>query len=227
MAEYSRNGHRSRIRKNYIANGTNGMSDANLLELYLSTIIPRKDVKPISYDLLNKFGTLENVFSASETELAKVKGIGDTTAMVIKLYSEFCNRIDNANKGFTMTKASSRLEYGKKLFDGETKEKSVFITLDNQDDIAGTFVFDGYFGSKKEDRMIIVEKLLQTNSSECIFYHFVPNGNGKITEFDLKCGTDMRDFLMSIHTFILDWIIVGENGAISVATSKYNKRICL
>ncbi len=66
MNNISHNGHRERIRAQYIANGIDNMPDHNVLELLLSISIPRKDVKPIAYDLINRFGSLEKVFSASE-----------------------------------------------------------------------------------------------------------------------------------------------------------------
>lgn len=219
---YSREGHRGRIRQSYIANGTNGMNDANLLELYLSTIIPRKDVKPISYELLNKFGDLKGVFSASIDELTKVSGIGENTAIVIKLYSELISRLDDTvvDEKVIMTNLKQRLSYGEKAFLGETKEKSIFITVDNHDEISGTFVFDGYFGSKKEDKIVMVEKLLQTNSSQCALLHYLPNGEAVVTENDSKIVTDIRDFLHPLHICIMDFIVVSSENVTSIYENK-------
>lgn len=50
MNNISHNGHRERIRAQYIANGIDNMPDHNVLELLLSISIPRKDVKPIAYE---------------------------------------------------------------------------------------------------------------------------------------------------------------------------------
>lgn len=222
MAEYSREGHRSRIRQNYIANGTNGMSDANLLELYLSTIIPRKDVKPVSYELLNKFGDLQGVFSASVSELTKVNGIGENTAVVIKLYSDLVSRIEGleADEKVVMTKKKQRLNFGKTAFLGENDEKSLLITVDNHDEISGTFMFDGYFCSKKEDKMALVEKLLQTNSSQCVLYHYVPNGKAVVTELDAKIVFDIREFLQPLHICIIDFVVVSKENVASILDNK-------
>lgn len=222
MAEYSREGHRSRIRQNYIANGTNGMSDANLLELYLSTIIPRKDVKPVSYELLNKFGDLQGVFSASVSELTKVNGIGENTAIVIKLYNDLVDRLDDAviNEKIVMTNLKQRISYGKKAFLGETEEKTIFVTVDNHDEISGTFTFDGYFGGKKEDKMAMVEKLLQTNSSQCVLLRYLPNGEAVVTEKDANIVADIRDFLYPLHICLMDFIVVSSKNVTSILENK-------
>lgn len=62
--EISRDGHRARMRAAYLQGGGDAMPDHQLLELLLSISIPRKDVKPIAYALINRFGSLEQVFAA-------------------------------------------------------------------------------------------------------------------------------------------------------------------
>lgn len=54
--EISRDGHRARMRAAYLQGGGDAMPDHQLLELLLSISIPRKDVKPIAYALINRFG---------------------------------------------------------------------------------------------------------------------------------------------------------------------------
>lgn len=59
--EISRDGHRARMRAAYLQGGGDAMPDHQLLELLLSISIPRKDVKPIAYALINRFGSLEQL----------------------------------------------------------------------------------------------------------------------------------------------------------------------
>ena len=54
--ESSRDGHRARMRAAYLQGGGDAMPDHQLLELQLSISIPRKDLKPIAYALINRFG---------------------------------------------------------------------------------------------------------------------------------------------------------------------------
>ncbi len=76
--EISRDGHRARMRAAYLQGGGDAMPDHQLLELLLSISIPRKDVKPIAYALINRFGSLEQVFAAGAADLQQVPGVGRT-----------------------------------------------------------------------------------------------------------------------------------------------------
>ena len=86
--QYGRSGHRQRMRESYLASGTEHMADHQILELYLSLVIPRHDVKETAYNLMNTFGSLEGVFNAEVTDLKEVKGIGENTAILISLLKE-------------------------------------------------------------------------------------------------------------------------------------------
>lgn len=69
-------GHRSRIKAKYLENSANLVYDYEVLELLLTYAIPRRDVKPVAKALLERFGSLEKVLSASSRQLCTVSGIG-------------------------------------------------------------------------------------------------------------------------------------------------------
>ena len=69
-------GHRRRLRGMMLDNGIDSLLDHETVELLLTFAITRKDTKPIAKELLNRFGTLENIIDASPTELAAVPGLG-------------------------------------------------------------------------------------------------------------------------------------------------------
>jgi len=76
--------HRERLRKRYETSGLDDFEDHMILELLLFDAIPRVDTNPIGHRLLDRFGTLDGVFSASEEELCEVKGIGKASARMLK-----------------------------------------------------------------------------------------------------------------------------------------------
>ena len=73
LADLSREGHRQRLREQYLSGGMDNAPDHHLLELFLSIVIPRRDVKELSYDLINQFGSLEGVLNAEPQDLMNVK----------------------------------------------------------------------------------------------------------------------------------------------------------
>lgn len=216
VVEHSKNGHRSRLRKNYIFNGTEGMADTNLLELYLSTIIPRKDVKPLAYDLLNEFGSLENVFSASAEELKKIKGIGEKTVFVISLFEEIAKITCTTPGDFLFTTPYQRLENGKFLFEDVDKEQSAFVVIDNQDRVSGVYRYDGYLGSKAGDKEFITKIVLQTNASQCVFYHFIGDKEIQFTDLDKQYFAEIKRSLMPLNISILDWIAISNSDCMAM-----------
>ncbi len=77
-------GHRKRLREKYIA-GKESFKEHELLELLLGYAIPRKDTNPLAHALLDKFGSLQNVFKADAKLLTTVEGIGENTAYFLNL----------------------------------------------------------------------------------------------------------------------------------------------
>ena len=63
-----RAGHRKRLRDRYIQTGFDGFAPHEVLELVLQAAIPRQDTKKIAYELIDKFGNINNVFNEGEVE---------------------------------------------------------------------------------------------------------------------------------------------------------------
>ena len=76
-------GHRARKKEQFRRQGLDGFADHEVLELLLYYAIPRKDTNELAHRLLQKFGSLQNVFSAPLEELAKVDGVGESAALFL------------------------------------------------------------------------------------------------------------------------------------------------
>lgn len=132
--EISRDGHRARMRAAYLQGGGDAMPDHQLLELLLSISIPRKDVKPIAYALINRFGSLEQVFAAGAADLQQVPGVGEQTAVQILLVRDLNRRIhQNQNKPVKhLTDATQSCAYFSNLLRDKATEQVYLVTLDGQ-----------------------------------------------------------------------------------------------
>ena len=85
MAENRKTGHRQRLRERFLAGGPESCSDERLLELLLTFAIGRKDVSPLAQELVQIFGNLDHILSASPDELYKVKGLGQSSIALLKV----------------------------------------------------------------------------------------------------------------------------------------------
>ena len=79
------NGHRERMRQEFLSGGLAHFSEPRVLELLLFYSRPRGDVNPLAHQLLEAFGSLAGVLDASPTDLAQVPGMGENTVALLKL----------------------------------------------------------------------------------------------------------------------------------------------
>lgn len=88
-------GHRGRLRGRYMKEGGKTFAAHNLLELLLFYAIPRKDTNEIAHSLLARFGDVQGVLNASIEELCEIKGVNESTAILIKVSGELGCRYYN------------------------------------------------------------------------------------------------------------------------------------
>ncbi len=81
-------GHRQRLRERFVKNGIAGLANYEMMELVLTLSIPRGDVKPMAKALIEKFSNLRGVLDATSEELSQVKGVGEVTAIALRVIRE-------------------------------------------------------------------------------------------------------------------------------------------
>ena len=77
-------GHRERLTKTVFEVGLESLSAVQQVEYMLFYIFPRGDVNPLAHRLLDHFGSMANIIDADVRDLAKIKGMGMTSAMKVK-----------------------------------------------------------------------------------------------------------------------------------------------
>ena len=78
-------GHREREKRQFLANGLNGLPDHKVMELVLFYAIPQGDVNPLAHRLVEQFGSLAGVLNATYDQLLQVDGVGPSTAALLHL----------------------------------------------------------------------------------------------------------------------------------------------
>jgi len=78
-------GRRQRLRESILAGQLEDLGEIDFLEMLLTYAIPRKDVRPIAEQLMQRFLNLPGVLSATPRSLRRVNGVGEVTVAFLKL----------------------------------------------------------------------------------------------------------------------------------------------
>ena len=84
-------GHRQRLKTEFLAR-PDSFPDHKLLELLFFYANPRSDTNPLAHELIDRFGSLAGVLDASVDELYKVKGVGEHTAVLLRMLPALLGR---------------------------------------------------------------------------------------------------------------------------------------
>ncbi len=85
-------GHRARVRERVMKSGVEALADYELLELLLFYAIERIDTKPLAKRLLERFGTLGDVFAAEPAQLREFE-IDQKTLILFRTAREAGRRL--------------------------------------------------------------------------------------------------------------------------------------
>lgn len=211
------------MREAYLRGNAENAPEHNLLELFLSIIIPRKDVKQLSYDLINAFGSLEGVLNASPNELMTVKGVGESTAIALSLSGVFCSKISmDKNKRITQFKSlDDCFAYCRNLFVNQKNECVYIVTLNGNISVINFYkVSEGSVNSSNVNIKDIITYAIKDNASSVLVTHNHPGGSAHPSGEDASFTIRLKDILETINVRLFDHIIVSDSDIVSLKRSK-------
>lgn len=207
------NGHRSRIREKYLKNGINGFLEYEILELLLTYSIPRKDVKALAKELLNKFGNINGILYGDKQELYEISGIKDSTYVLLQLVKDINRFIYKENKllGNKMSGTEELLRYLNLEMCNLKLEEFKVIFLDTQNIILDIkTLFQGTLDKSHIYPRELVKEVFARNAKSVIFVHNHPSGNIAPSKADISFTNNMRFLLKELEINLLDHIIIGN-----------------
>lgn len=220
MQEMSREGHRKRAKEKLLETSAENIYDYQLLEGLLFYSIPRMDVKPIAYELINHFGSVDGVLSASIDDLTKIDGIGENSATLIKLTKKICERAA-INKNDSTTKITNYIEasqYVRNIIQHSEVERFLIVTLNNNMHvISNTVIAQGYSNHAKIEPYKIVNRALNDKATSIIIAHNHPYGKPLPSQADIEFTLKIISLLQPMQIKLCDHIIVGEKDCCSMS----------
>ena len=218
-------GHRERIRERFRREGLDSFTDIQVLELLLFYCIPRKDTNPIAHGLLDHFGSLSQVLEAPVEELCKVEGIGENTAVFLRLVTQVGRyyMTDRASKAKVLPTLESCARYLQTFFFGRNVETVYLLCLDAKCKmLCCKKISEGDVNSTSLSVRKVVETALNTNASSVVLAHNHPGGMAIPSDADIQTTMHIAAALKAVDVNLIDHVLVADDDYVSLAQSGYS-----
>ncbi len=216
-------GHRERLRQRFVTGGADALADYELLELLLFQAIPRKDVKPLAKNLIDKFGSYAGVLNAPLHQLSQFDGLSETSAISIKSVQAAAHRLmkQEVMHKPVLNSWDRLMEYCSATMAHEQKEhfRILFLNKKNElilDEVQGSGTIDHTPAYPRE----IMKRALEVGATALILLHNHPSGDPNPSEADIIMTEAIVDAATPLGIMIHDHIIIGRKGHVSFKTMK-------
>lgn len=224
MPDSIHSGHRERIREQYKNHGADAFLDHQFLELLLTYAIPRKDTNELSHQLLARFGSLEGVVTAEIPQLMLVEGVGESTAVFLRMQGDLfrrlrLHRLADARGNVHLTSPVEAARYAVSQLSINTYETVLVVYLNAKKVVQSCERVHG--GSLSEAQIYprnIAEQALLRRAHGVLLIHNHPSGDPTPSKADAEATESVRAALESIGVQLYDHIIVGGAHAYSFST---------
>lgn len=222
MNENVHKGHRIRVKQKYRRAGLNAFSEHEILEFLLFYCIPQRDTNELAHKLISRFGSISSLLLASYDDIKSVDGMGENSALFIKLLSDIYGLCNDKPKNNTVLDTTDKIgEYVVPLFRTATTEHSYIIALDSRHrPIRCVKVHEGDLNTTAFPLRDIRKILVNCDAYGAILAHNHPNGSALPSEADIKATQILDEMLKYLGVRLIDHIIVVENDYVSLRDSQ-------
>ncbi len=219
MAEESdKNGHRARLRGRLLAD-PDGLLDHELVEYLLALAIPRRDTKPLAYQLLREFGGIGGLLTASPEEIARVKGMGDTSVAAIRIAHAAAIRLLRAEVADkpVLSNWQALLDYlrADMAHHGVERVRVLHLNTRNmliRDELMGEGTVDEAPVYVRE----VIRRAMDLKSAAIILVHNHPSGDPSPSRADIDLTRSVIEAGKKLGIAVHDHVIVGTRGFTSL-----------
>ena len=218
-------GHRDRMKTEFLENGIDGMQPHRILELLLFYCVPRCDTNPLAHKLLDRYKTISGVFDAPIEELITFPGLTKNSVVLLKLIIPL-SRIymqGKENKKIAFNSINEIGDYLLNRYFGFTEEKFGILCMDSSaKEIGFQIMGEGDINSVGVSTRNIIEYVLFTKATSVVMVHNHPSGIALPSNQDIAITEQVKAALSHIGVRLVDHIIIADDDYISLyQTNKY------
>ena len=205
--------HRARLRDRFLTGGAEAMPDYELLEMVLFRAQARQDMKPVGRALLERFGSFNGVITAPEAELRKVKGVGPSLVVELKLIEAAAQRLlrDRVINRPVLSSWQALLDYCQTAMAHRETEQFRILFLDRKN----TLIADEAQARGTVDHVPVyprevVKRALELNASALILVHNHPSGDPTPSEADVEMTQQILRAAEALGVTVHDHLVIGK-----------------
>jgi len=220
-------GHRSRILERYEKSGIDAFHDYEILELFLTVIIPRKDVKPLAKRLIDKYATINGVLNAPKRELEETDGLGKRSVSLIKFIKDmqgFCLKEEITQNRFKIKSKNDVARYLSFNFGNLREEYIILFLLDSQNAvISAEIAAKGIAANCPVHPQKLFDRALQVKAAGVIIAHNHPSNSLEVSNADRNLTKKIAEVGETLEIPLIDHIIISGNDILSLRESQEGK----
>ena len=229
MADKSKHrhtGHRERMKAEFLARGLEGWPDHRVLELLLFYTIPQGDVNDLAHELVERFGSLAGVLDASVEELKTVKGVGDHTAVFLRMLPAVLGRYQGARTRLSAIINSPEEAYAwlEPYFFGARNEMVYVLCLDGKRQVLGVRkVAEGSIELAEVNTRRIAEEAIGLRAAQIYVAHNHVSNLAIPSQADWLTTDTLRGALRPIGIELIDHLVFVDGDMVSLKDSEHLK----
>jgi len=209
-----------RPREKLLAHGAASLTDAELLAVFLGNGVVGVDALALARELLGEFGSLKQLFGASQQKFCKNRGLGLARYVKTQAVLELCRRslVEDLKRDVVFTEPALVKNYLQYSLGMEQREVFMLLYLDSQHRlIKAEPLFYGTIDASPVYPRIVVQSALAHNAAAVILAHNHPSGVAEPSRADRAITERLTQAMALVDIKLLDHFVVGDAEVISFA----------
>ena len=210
-----------RPRERLLAQGAAALTDAELLAIFLRVGMKGKSAVDLARELIQHFGSLNRLFSATRDDFSAISGMGPAKYAQLQAVLEMSRRAlaEEMKRSNAFSTPAAVRDYLRLHLAGLAHEVFLALWLDAQNClIAAEELFHGTLTQTSVYPREVVKKALWHNAAAVVLAHNHPSGVAEPSNADQLLTRELKQALALVDVRVLDhFIVAGQNQPLSFA----------
>ncbi|WP_298654327.1 JAB domain-containing protein [uncultured Eubacterium sp.] len=211
---------REKLKTYYKTNGSENMTDKELLEAVLTISLCKNDGKEVADNLMSEYGNIKNMFFLSPNQLLKTDKVDENTAVYLSLmrYIKAKSELDKNENIKTFTDTDRIIEFAKNMLFAQAEERVILVTLDEDKRLINAdYISQGNANSASVMPSDVSRRIIDENPRYAFVAHNHLTDTCVASFSDINFTVNLSNWLGQFGIVLIDHIIVSKNTAVSMA----------